>query len=258
MKLSQHVLSAAVTAALIGGASMPASAGVIATSTFAMGGSATVTGFADGDSKTFTIDLFDMAGGASIAAPSTNLFEALEVSGVLAVDFQQNGVLGGPTAFALPIPPTNVFSGMMDFTGLLASSYAFGFAPGTMGSHAGSGAGVPIAFGIEYDGMTPALPLINALFGTSFVDPAGSGKLAVTGLAYADGLLLNFTEYDLDWVGFGALLAAADSVYGPGTPDSTTVDFRMDMTVKAIPEPASLALLGIGIAGLGLMRRRKA
>ena len=31
-----------------------------------------------------------------------------------------------------------------------------------------------------------------------------------------------------------------------------------NFSITSVPEPASLALLGIGIAGLGFMRRRKA
>lgn len=46
--------------------------------------------------------------------------------------------------------------------------------------------------------------------------------------------------------------------YVPGTPAQWSLDYTLAMTLRAVPEPGTLALLGLGLAGLGLSRRRKA
>lgn len=219
-------------------------------------GEVIITNMADGTPNTFDVVLRDMTGTVQVVVPPSGSY-SVTYEGFVSV----KPVVSAPAMNLSVNNPANIFNGLLTATGLSAGIYNKTFVPGT--DDINDGAGTAVDFTIGYDGTTSGdvLNLIKTLTGLNPVSNAGAGTLKVQGTLYDDGAVLSITE-TANWLGFGGLLAAADlaaqqNQFPGNTLNLITADFAMRNVAVAIPEPTSMALIGLGLAGLAAVRRRK-
>lgn len=254
--LSRWIGGAALAAAALG-----AQAEVVMT-TSSLTGFVAISGFRDGSPNTYTVAYRDLTGSLVLnnlpAGPYT-----ISVQGSGSFDAYGDST---PEIAGSVTNPLAIFAGALANGGLSLSSYPFTFTAGAAGVNdtlLGN-----IAFRTSYDGETSAavFSAITGLFGINFTDPTGAGTLDITGQIYSDGIVFSVTE-TANWftvpqlgltnAGFGGVLLAADQQLGGGNGIIDGNFSLRDVQVTAVPEPASLALVGLSLLGLAATRRRR-
>lgn len=234
------------------------------------GAGLTVTGLpvlANSPDGSFSMAL-DLSTGFGNSAITTSLGGLVAGSSLAAHTLFVDGDIVLYNNLVTPSTLSRSYTDRKAFTGSLVTTLnsltGFPSLPGTVDT---TTAGFSGQMSIGYNGIFDNFPLLG-------LTGAGSGSMLINFSynATTDVLGMSISETVLSGIGFEKAFDNIDNTFGvnsgtlaaavwagqsvTGTAPALTSNGNFNITV--VPEPASLALLGIGIAGLGFMRRRKA